>query len=106
MLWVDTFTDHFTPDVGRAAVRLLESAGYRVQLTDKRVCCGLTWVSTGQLGLAQRVLKRTLGILRAEIRAGTPVVGLVQQQGSAQSCGGALFPLLVLFAWLCDKGAG
>ena len=59
LLWVDTFTDHFTPQVGQAAVRVLEHAGYQVQLTDKPVCCGLTWISTGQLDGARRQLRRT-----------------------------------------------
>src|SRR5262249_45118383 len=46
LLWVDTFTDYFTPEVGRAAVRVLEAAGYTVQITPGPVCCGLTWIST------------------------------------------------------------
>ena len=33
LLWVDTFTDHFTPEVGQAAVRVLEAAGYSVGIT-------------------------------------------------------------------------
>ncbi|HEY3632360.1 MAG TPA: FAD-linked oxidase C-terminal domain-containing protein, partial [Jatrophihabitantaceae bacterium] len=63
VLWVDTFTDHFTPAVGQAAVRVLESAGYEVRITDKPVCCGLTWISTGQLDGARRQLRRTLDAL-------------------------------------------
>ena len=76
LLWVDTFTDHFAPEVGRAAVRVLEAAGYSVQITRKPVCCGLTWISTGQLDGARRQLRRTLDALDAAVRAGTPVVGL------------------------------
>ncbi|HEV7207003.1 MAG TPA: FAD-linked oxidase C-terminal domain-containing protein [Jatrophihabitans sp.] len=74
LLWVDTFTDHFTPEVGRAAVRVLEAAGYRVQITDRPVCCGLTWISTGQLDGARKQLRRSLDALEAA--AGTPIVGL------------------------------
>jgi Fe-S oxidoreductase len=40
------------------------------------LCCGLTWISTGQLGAARRILRRTLRVLREDIRAGIPVVGL------------------------------
>ncbi|MCZ9338083.1 FAD-binding oxidoreductase, partial [Streptomyces sp. TRM76130] len=40
------------------------------------VCCGLTWISTGQLGVAERVLRHTLDVLREDLRRGTPVVGL------------------------------
>jgi len=76
LLWVDTFTDHFTPEVGRAAVRVLEAAGYSVQVTRQPVCCGLTWISTGQLDGARRQLRRTLHALDPALRAGTPVVGL------------------------------
>ena len=60
LLWVDTFTDHFTPEVGQAAVRVLEAAGYSVQITGQPVCCGLTWISTGQLDGARRQLRRSL----------------------------------------------
>jgi FAD/FMN-containing dehydrogenase/Fe-S oxidoreductase len=76
LLWVDTFTDHFTPEVGRAAVRVLEAAGYTVQITGEPVCCGLTWISTGQLDGARRQLRRSLRALGPALRAGIPVVGL------------------------------
>jgi len=76
LLWVDTFTDHFTPEVGRAAVRVLEAAGYAVQVTGEPVCCGLTWISTGQLDGARRQLRRSLRALGPALRAGIPVVGL------------------------------
>ncbi len=76
LLWVDTFTDHFTPEVGRAAVRVLQAAGYDVQITEKPVCCGLTWISTGQLNGARSHLQRTLTQLDQPVRFGTPIVGL------------------------------
>jgi FAD/FMN-containing dehydrogenase/Fe-S oxidoreductase len=76
LLWVDTFTEHFAPEVGQAAVRVLEAAGYAVQLTGEPVCCGLTWISTGQLDGARRQLRRSVAALDAAVRAGTPIVGL------------------------------
>ena len=76
LLWVDTFTDYFTPEVGQAAVRVLEAAGYAVRITSEPVCCGLTWISTGQLDGARRQLRRSLDALNPAIAAGTPVVGL------------------------------
>ncbi|HLY34264.1 MAG TPA: FAD-linked oxidase C-terminal domain-containing protein [Jatrophihabitantaceae bacterium] len=76
LLWVDTFTDHFTPEVGRAAVRVLEDAGYAVRITDRAVCCGLTWISTGQLDGAKRQLRRTLDALQPALDEGVPIVGL------------------------------
>jgi FAD/FMN-containing dehydrogenase/Fe-S oxidoreductase len=68
LLWPDTFTDHFAPAVGEAAGEVLEGAGYRVDLPDEPLCCGLTWISTGQLTTARRVLRRTVDRL-AELLA-------------------------------------
>jgi FAD/FMN-containing dehydrogenase/Fe-S oxidoreductase len=73
VLFVDTFTDHFDPRVGLDAVTVLEHLGFQVSLPRKRVCCGLTWMSTGQLGVARRVLRRTARIMDG---SDTPVVGL------------------------------
>jgi FAD/FMN-containing dehydrogenase/Fe-S oxidoreductase len=76
LLWPDTFTDCFHPQVGRAAVAVLEDAGWRVTLPPPRLCCGLTWVSTGQLPTAKKVLGRTVSALAPHLRAGGLVVGL------------------------------
>ncbi|MFI6462738.1 FAD-binding and (Fe-S)-binding domain-containing protein [Streptomyces sp. NPDC050538] len=91
MVWPDTFTEHLSPAVGMAAVRVLEAAGLFVmpmpaktmgvtETPDEdgdgtpytfspwkarrvRVCCGLTYVSTGQLDRARAVLRNTLDLL-------------------------------------------
>jgi Fe-S oxidoreductase len=76
VLWPDTFTNHLAPEVGKAAVEVLEAAGYQVVLPEKSVCCGLTWISTGQLSRAKKVITRSLAILAPSLRAGTPIVGL------------------------------
>jgi FAD/FMN-containing dehydrogenase/Fe-S oxidoreductase len=76
LLWADTFTNAFSPGVGQAAVRVLEAAGYSVRITKRPVCCGLTWISTGQLDGARRQLRRTLRELGPVLDAGIPVVGL------------------------------
>ncbi|ASW57713.1 FAD-binding oxidoreductase [Plantactinospora sp. KBS50] len=76
VLWPDTFTNRFHPDIARAAVEVLEAAGWRVRVPEQPVCCGLTWISTGQLDIAKRVLRRTVRTLRPHLRAGTRVVGL------------------------------
>ncbi|MGI8879918.1 MAG: FAD-binding and (Fe-S)-binding domain-containing protein [Jatrophihabitans sp.] len=76
LLWVDTFTDHFSPEVGTAAVRVLEDAGFSVRIPDGAVCCGLTWISTGQLDGARRQLRRSLDALGPALAQGTPIVGL------------------------------
>ena len=76
VLFVDTFTDAFSPDVGRAAVAVLTDAGYRVTVTERPVCCGLTWISTGQLDGARRQVSATVRALVPHVRAGALVVGL------------------------------
>ncbi|PRY20159.1 FAD-binding and (Fe-S)-binding domain-containing protein [Pseudosporangium ferrugineum] len=76
VLWPDTFTNHFDPGIARAAVRVVEDAGWRVVVPDQKVCCGLTWISTGQLDVAKRVLMRTVDILRPHLRAGSLILGL------------------------------
>jgi Fe-S oxidoreductase len=60
VLWVDTFTEYLDPAVGRAAVQVLEHLGFRVAVPAKPVCCGLTWLSTGQLDRARRRLRASL----------------------------------------------
>jgi FAD/FMN-containing dehydrogenase/Fe-S oxidoreductase len=76
ILWPDTFTNNFHPDVGRAAVAVLADAGFAVRVPAKPLCCGLTWISTGQLGVAKRVLNRTISALRPSLLAGQRVVVL------------------------------
>nr|WP_147260909.1 FAD-binding and (Fe-S)-binding domain-containing protein [Pseudonocardia hierapolitana] len=76
LLWPDTFTNHFSPQVGRAATEVLEAAGFAVRLPAGRVCCGLTWLSTGQLDTASRIARRTQRILAPVVEAGLPVVVL------------------------------
>ncbi|MEJ5944148.1 FAD-binding and (Fe-S)-binding domain-containing protein [Pseudokineococcus basanitobsidens] len=81
VLWADSFTEHFSPEVGHAAVRVLEHAGFDVELAPRDVCCGLTLISTGQLDLARRQLRRTVRRLAA---------------ATAGESGGAPVPLVVL----------
>ncbi|POX46217.1 FAD-binding oxidoreductase [Streptomyces sp. Ru71] len=101
VLWPDTFTEHLSPSVGRAAVEVLEAAGLRVALPPTllmrgrpvgdgrsrsaaalltarrgRVCCGLTYVSTGQLDRARAVLRRTLELMTPVLETDVPVVVL------------------------------
>ncbi|MBM4791709.1 FAD-binding protein [Streptomyces sioyaensis] len=76
VLWVDSFNNHFSPEVLTAGVAVLEHAGFRVQVPDGTQCCGLTWITTGQLGVARRIARRTTAALRPAVRAGVPVVGL------------------------------
>ncbi|HEX5241246.1 MAG TPA: FAD-binding and (Fe-S)-binding domain-containing protein [Candidatus Limnocylindrales bacterium] len=76
ILWVDTFNDHFHPDVARAAVEVLEDAGCQVVVPERTLCCGRPLYDWGFLGQAKRLLEHVLTDLRDDIRAGTPIVGL------------------------------
>jgi Fe-S oxidoreductase len=76
VVWADSFTDGFASETGRAAVAVLEAAGLRVGVVTEPACCGLTWVSTGQLTAARRILAHTLDVLQPYVAAGIPVVGL------------------------------
>jgi Fe-S oxidoreductase len=76
MLWPDTFTNHFDPHIGRAAVDVLENAGYRVVMPHRQVCCGRTLYEHGSLDRAKALLCETIATLRPQIRAGMPIVGL------------------------------
>lgn len=76
MLWPDTFTNAFHPHIGQAAVSVLEDAGWTVRMPTEALCCGLTWISTGQLDIAKRVLRRTVDALAEHVRGGGLVVGL------------------------------
>ena len=76
VLWPDTFTNHLTPSIGQAAVEVLEAAGWRVIVPQQPMCCGLTWISTGQLVTARRVLRRTVHALAPYLQRGALVVGL------------------------------
>ncbi|TDP95122.1 FAD-binding and (Fe-S)-binding domain-containing protein [Labedaea rhizosphaerae] len=62
VLFLDTFTRAFRPGLAGATARVLASAGVPAQ-PRAGLCCGLTWVSTGQLGVARRVMARTVRAL-------------------------------------------
>ncbi len=76
LLWPDTFNDAFHPETAIAALEVLEAAGFRVDLPPGWLCCGRPLYDYGMLDLAERALRRILDALRADVRAGVPVVGL------------------------------
>jgi FAD/FMN-containing dehydrogenase/Fe-S oxidoreductase len=76
ILFVDSFTDHFSPEVARAAVDVLVDAGYAPRIASRKACCGLTWISTGQLDAARRILGGTVAELHEAAKQGIPIVGL------------------------------
>ncbi len=76
VVWADSFTEHFATGPGQAAVTLLERAGLRVAVVGEDTCCGLTWISTGQLDAARRIVGHTVEVLHPYVAQGVPVVGL------------------------------
>jgi Fe-S oxidoreductase len=76
ILWPDTFNNHFHPETAKAAVHFLETSGFRVIVPEAALCCGRPLYDWGMLHLAKHLLRRILQTLQAEIRAGTPLVGL------------------------------
>ena len=76
ILWADTFNNHFTPRVLRAAVDVLEDAGFRVRVLRRSLCCGRPLYDYGMLKLAKSLLRELLDAMRPAIRRGIPVVGL------------------------------
>ena len=75
-LWADSFTDRFAADTGRAAIELLGSMGLRAAVIPEPACCGLTWITTGQLTAARRIVARAVDTLHGYVAGGTPVIGL------------------------------
>jgi Fe-S oxidoreductase len=76
VLLIDTFTNYFDPQIGVAAMRVLADAGFSVTIPRRPTCCAITWISTGQIGAARRILGRTVAELAPAVRAGVPIVGL------------------------------
>ncbi len=76
VVWPDTFTNHFDSGNGIAAVETLEAGGWQVVIPQGHVCCGRPLYDYGFLDLATRYLRRVLAVLRDDVRAGVPVVGL------------------------------
>jgi Fe-S oxidoreductase len=76
VLWPDTFNNRLHTDVGVACVEALEAAGRQVVLPQGHLCCGRPLYDYGFLDMAERYLHRVLDVLRDDIRAGTPIVGM------------------------------
>jgi FAD/FMN-containing dehydrogenase/Fe-S oxidoreductase len=76
VLWPDTFNNYFLPNTAKAAVDVLESAGFRVELPEGNLCCGRPLYDFGMLDRAEDLLLRILDALAPEIEAGVPIVGL------------------------------
>ena len=81
VLLVDTFNRFFEPENARAAVAVLQAAGYTVHTAkaadgDRPLCCGRTFLSAGLVDEAKAEARRSLDALKPYVERGVPVVGL------------------------------
>jgi len=81
VLLVDTFNTYFEPENARAALAVLQSAGYRVHVPrisrDARpLCCGRTFLASGLIAEAKAEAGRLLDALTPYIERGLPIIGL------------------------------
>lgn len=75
-VWADSFTDHFSPQSGLAALEFLRSQGLEVRVLQRKGCCGLPWITTGQLDQARRLVDEAVDALLDPVESGVPVIGL------------------------------
>jgi FAD/FMN-containing dehydrogenase/Fe-S oxidoreductase len=76
VLWADTFNNYFHPHVARAAVEVLEDAGFEVDVPKANMCCGRPLYDYGMLDKAEKWLRQILDIMSDEIQASTPIIVL------------------------------
>jgi FAD/FMN-containing dehydrogenase/Fe-S oxidoreductase len=74
VVWPDTFTDAFDPDLGRSLIATLSSLGEQVAVPARWACCGRTLYDSGMLDLARSSLRRLVDVLGPWVDAGVPVV--------------------------------
>ncbi|HXR49042.1 MAG TPA: FAD-linked oxidase C-terminal domain-containing protein [Candidatus Limnocylindrales bacterium] len=75
ILWDDTFMRYYEPQVGTAAVAVLEAAGFEVTVLAQRQCCGRPAFSQGNLDEVTRLGRHNLALLNADA-GGTPIIFL------------------------------
>jgi FAD/FMN-containing dehydrogenase/Fe-S oxidoreductase len=81
VLLLDTFNHYFEPENARAALAVLQAAGYEVRLPQpadggRPLCCGRTFLAAGLVDEAKTEARRTIESLRPYVERGVPVVGL------------------------------
>ncbi len=76
ILWPDTFNNNFHPETAKAAVSVLEAAGFYVRIPVSHVCCGRPLYDFGMLDQAKKQLRRILTDMQQDINDGVPIVGL------------------------------
>ncbi|RMB62335.1 FAD-binding and (Fe-S)-binding domain-containing protein [Tessaracoccus antarcticus] len=76
LVWVDSFSDCFESTTFAATVQVLVRLGWEPQVLERTACCGLTWISTGQLDGAKRQLRTAAAELAPVVARGIPIIGL------------------------------
>jgi len=76
LLWADTFNNHFLPSTAKAAVEVLEAAGFEVSVPRAHLCCGRPLYDVGMLDRAKSLLLQIMDELLPEIESATPIVVL------------------------------
>ena len=72
--FVDTWVNCYTPQVGGAAVKVLEALGHEV-IVPPTVCCGRPLISKGMLDDAKRLAEANVAILAPFADEGLPIIG-------------------------------
>ena len=70
----DTYMNYNYPEIGKAAVALLEAAGFKVELADAP-CCGRPMISKGMMDEAKANARHNVGLLHAYAGNGVPIIG-------------------------------
>ena len=76
VLFPDTFNNFLHPETMKAAVAVIEDAGFRVVVPEPELCCGRPLYDYGMLDTAKRFWRRNLDVLAPHIREGVPVVAI------------------------------
>lgn len=85
LLFVDTFTHYYTPEIAAAAIKVLRAAGFAVDVLEpaktdsepeRPLCCGRTYLSQGLVEEAKVEARRVMAALAPALAAGTPIIGL------------------------------
>ncbi|MGR6035210.1 MAG: FAD-binding and (Fe-S)-binding domain-containing protein [Candidatus Nitrosoglobus sp.] len=76
ILWPDTFNNHFHPETAKAAVNVLEAAGFQVRVPAQPICCGRPLYDFGMLSQAKKRLHKILASMQEDINNGIPIVGM------------------------------
>jgi Fe-S oxidoreductase len=71
----DTFTEHNDPQIGQAAIEILEAASYEAIILPEKVCCGRPAVSKGLLDEALRLAQHNIALFAPYAKEGIPIVG-------------------------------